>query len=95
MPLIPAGRVVCGTLALLFLAGPVLAESRHGRERALHRQASATRLAPEVRYRDPRYVPPRRRAPHFGAPDFLINAYLPRNTDVPMYNEPPSRFPLR
>ncbi|MBB3902409.1 hypothetical protein GGR33_001904 [Methylobacterium brachythecii] len=38
-------------------------------------------------------MPPRRRAPQFGTPDFLIHAYLPRTTETPIYNEPPSRFP--
>lgn len=89
-----AARIALGSLAALLIGAPVSAEAlRH--ERGELKRHSVRRLPLEVRYRDPRYVPPRRRAPHFGAPDFLIHAYLPRNTDVPMYNEPPSRFPSR
>lgn len=50
---------------------------------------------PEVRYRDPRPAPRRVHASRFVAAPVLIEAYLPRFTEHPMYNEPPSRFPRR
>lgn len=62
--------------------------------------APARYLPPETRYRDPRYAPVPRpyagpRAPRFEMQPDPIQAYLPRHTDRPMYNEPPSRFPQR
>lgn len=69
-------------------AGPVTTQpagthARHG----VHRR-HARMLPPEMAYRDPNLdLRPR------GRPDFLIHAYLPRFSDVPMYNEPPARFP--
>lgn len=60
------------------------APRNHGLARR-HRQPM---LPPEIAYRDPR-VPPRAH----GRPDFLIHGYLPRPTERPIYNEPPSRFP--
>ena len=41
-------------------------------------------LPPEIAYRDPRGL---------GPPPRIIRGYLPRNHAVPMYNEPPQRFP--
>lgn len=89
------------SIAILTIAGADQAQSRgepntgprHGLQ--YHRHASARTMPPEVRYRDPRYRPPRRHTPHFGPPADLIQAYLPRTTETPMYNEPPSRFPQR
>lgn len=98
MPLKPAVAAILATLAV---AGAVQAEEYGergpGTAHALrdHRHASARTMPPEVRYRDPRYRPPRRHTPHFGPPADLIQAYLPRTTETPMYNEPPSRFPQR
>ncbi|GJE26094.1 hypothetical protein [Methylobacterium organophilum] len=43
---------------------------------------------PDVRYRDPRGEL-QLRAAHVST----IQAYLPRPTDVPIYNAPPPRFP--
>ncbi|WP_132253499.1 hypothetical protein [Methylobacterium segetis] len=45
-------------------------------------------LPPEIAYRDPRYRPP-----VVAGPPVIVRAYLPRNNAVPMYNEPPARFP--
>ena len=57
----------------------------------VHRHRAAPTLPPQIRYGDPRMT---HLAPSRG-PDFLIHAYLPRFTEVPMYNEPPQRFPQR
>ncbi|GLS42258.1 hypothetical protein [Methylobacterium brachythecii] len=92
MALNTVARIALGSLAVLLIAAPVYAEAPRHERRELNRQ-SVRRLPLDVRYRDPRYVPPRRRAPQFGTPDFLIHAYLPRTTETPIYNEPPSRFP--
>ncbi|GJE55169.1 MULTISPECIES: hypothetical protein [Methylobacterium] len=93
----PLKSVAAAILASLVIAGAARSEG-HGdrtREYGHGRHASARNMPPEVRYRDPRYRPPRRHAPHFGPPADLIQAYLPRTTETPMYNEPPSRFPSR
>ena len=50
-------------------------------------------LPPEIAYRDPRGLPPPPPALH--APGPVVRAYLPRNDALPMYNEPPARFPMR
>lgn len=101
MPLNPAGRAMLAALAALATAGPAWAEGGAGAGpgfapgHRLHRHAPARTMPPEVRYRDPRDLPPPRRALRFVPPTALIQAYLPRTTDTPMYNEPPSRFPQR
>ncbi|MET0257116.1 MAG: hypothetical protein ABW179_00910 [Methylobacterium sp.] len=94
MPLKPA---VAAILAGLVITGAARAEGyRERAPRFAHApHASARTLPPETRYRDPRYRPPRRRGPQFGPPVDLIQAYLPRTTETPLYNEPPSRFPRR
>ncbi|MGU3540269.1 hypothetical protein [Methylobacterium sp. A54F] len=52
-------------------------------------------LPPELAYRDPRYrpLPPRvlPLVPPPGGPRY--HAYVPRATYLPIYNEPPRRFP--
>ncbi|GEP00316.1 hypothetical protein [Methylobacterium haplocladii] len=98
MPLKPAVAAILASLAIAGAAraeghgerGPGFAQSRDD-----HRHAFARTLPPEIRYRDPRYHSPRRRGPQFGPPVDLIQAYLPRTTETPLYNEPPSRFPRR
>lgn len=54
---------------------------RHGAPR-LHRRHARPHLPPEIAYRDPRLPPPT-----------IVRAYMPRNHAVPLYNEPPTRFP--
>lgn len=93
-PMIAAAlvAVVCA------LPAATTARAGHGPEHRAHhhaRHGHARILPPHIRYVDPRlrpgpvrYAAPRRA-------DFLIPAYLPRNTDAPMYNEPPPRFPQR
>jgi hypothetical protein len=46
------------------------------------------RLPPEIAYRDPAFIPPPAR-PMIVAPSF----HAPRPLGVPLYNEPPPRFP--
>lgn len=105
MPLKTLGRallVALAALAALGAAGPAGAQPSmgpgrgHGPRPHVDRHAPMRPLAPEVRFRDPRYVPAPIRRPRFAAPPTdLVHAYLPRNTELPMYNEPPSRFPQR
>lgn len=95
MPLTPVGRVMLAALAALTMAGPVRAEGGAGAGPRFHRHAPVRTMPLEIRYRDPRYLPPPRRALRFAPPTALIQAYLPRTTDTPMYNEPPSYFPQR
>lgn len=93
MPLATTGLALLGATAAILVAGPALAEGPPGYRPGFH--APARPLPPEVRYRDPRYRPIPPRAPRLGPPVDLIQAYLPRYTETPMYNEPPSRFPRR
>lgn len=86
--------------------GPDIGPAGHRAPPRHYGHAPARHLPPETRYRDPRYVPAPRayavprhyagpRAPRFETQPELIHAYLPRHTQLPMYNEPPSRFPQR
>lgn len=68
-------------------AGPRPPAHRHHGLPLHHLRRHARMLPPDVAYRDPRM--PRSRSA------VVIQAYLPRYTEVPMYNEPPPRFPQR
>jgi hypothetical protein len=73
-------------LALIALAAlPALARDFHPEGARHHPRHHLRRpLPPEIAYRDPR---------GYGPPARIIRGYLPRNNAVPMYNEPPQRFP--
>ncbi|MCJ2033625.1 hypothetical protein [Methylobacterium sp. J-068] len=69
-------------VALAASAAPVLA----GGEPGPYRRGPS--LPPEIAYRDPAYLAPPPRAV-IVAPEFLA----PRALGLPLYNEPPPRFP--
>lgn len=70
------------------VAGLSASAAAEGAPRRLARQPLAQDLPLDIPYRDPR---PRFRAPPVAS--FPVRAYLPRPTDLPMFNEPPQ--PLR
>jgi hypothetical protein len=76
--LLTASAVVLGLSCVVM---PVRAEA------AGYTKHRARALPAHVLSRRHPYIVTRRQAP-----DFLIQAYLPRTTEAPIYNEPPSRF---
>lgn len=86
-------------LRLILLGGVALAAgaAQAGGEPGAYGRARA--LPPEIPYRDPAYIPPPPIrpialvpvpvAPVFVAPTFIA----PRSLALPLYNEPPPRFP--
>ena len=89
--------LACALAVIALAALPALAQGRHhpeaghdprqdARPGAGHHPRHHARrpLPPEIAYRDPRGL---------GPPPRIIRGYLPRNHAVPMYNEPPQRFP--
>ena len=89
--------LACALAVIALAALPALAQGRHHPEAGhdpRHQVRSGARhdprhhvwrpLPPEIAYRDPRGL---------GPPPRIIRGYLPRNHAVPMYNEPPQRFP--
>lgn len=78
--------VLLGTAVAL--AAPALAGSQLGYPRR------GPYLPPEVAYRDPAYIPPPPLRPVHAAPGFVAPVLLaPRSLALPLYNEPPPRFP--
>ncbi len=101
MPRISLRIVLLAGFAAFSVSNSAQAQGYGPRGHARHYGNAPVRsLPPEVRYRDPRYAPAPRRyagplAPRFEPQPDLIPAYLPRHTNLPMYNEPPGRFPQR
>lgn len=74
--------------AAVALAAPALAGGDPGYPRR------GRYLPPEVAYRDPAYIPPPPLRPVLAAPVFVAPVLLaPRSLALPLYNEPPPRFP--
>ncbi|MEA1830803.1 hypothetical protein U8607_01785 [Methylobacterium durans] len=90
------GMVAAAAVLAQVICLPVTADDRPDgyklRERPparlVQRRHTRPILPPEIAYRDPRYRPPA-----VVAPPVIVRAYLPRKAALPMYNEPPARFP--
>ncbi|KAB1074713.1 hypothetical protein [Methylobacterium planeticum] len=78
--------LACALAVSALAAPPALAHGPHHRGGRPHHHHVRRALPPGIAYRDPREL---------GPPPRIVRGYLPRNDAVPMYNEPPPRFPTR
>ncbi len=83
-PAVSALRVLAGLSAALLAGLAAAPETAAGED-----PFAVSAPHPVRRHRDARAAAPPRAFP----PVAIVSGYLPRNNNVPMYNEPPSRGP--